>query len=83
MIPLARLMLPAILLLGLAACQKNDAETTNTAVEANAESDVNAATNDAATATDNSLNAADNALDNAANAVGNASDAVENAATNQ
>ena len=72
----------AVLALGLAACQKNDAETTNTAVEANAESDVNAATNDAATATDNSLNAADNALDNAANSVANAGNAVDNAADN-
>jgi hypothetical protein len=72
----------AVLSLGLAACQKNDADTTNeTAVEANAEYDVNAATNDAGAVTD--LNAADNALDNAANAVDNASDAVENAATNQ
>lgn len=72
----------AVLALGLAACQKNDANTTNeTAVEANAEMDVNAATNDAAAASD--LNAADNALDNAANAVGNASDSVANAATNQ
>ncbi len=72
----------AVLSLGLAACSGNDAETTNeTAVEANAEYDVNVATNDAAAAGD--LNAADNALDNAANAVDNASDAVENAATNQ
>ena len=69
----------AVLALGLAACQKNDANTTNeTAVEANAEYDVNVATNDAA-----SLNAADNALDNAANSVDNASAAVANAATNQ
>ena len=72
----------AVLSLGLAACQGNDANTTNeTAVEANAEYDVNVATNDAVAAGD--LNAADNALDNAANAVDNASDAVENAATNQ
>lgn len=71
----------AVLSLGLAACQKNDAATNETAVEANAEYDVNVATNDAAAVTD--LNAADNALDNAANAVDNASDAVENAATNQ
>lgn len=72
----------AVLSLGLAACSGNDANTTNeTAVEANAEYDVNAATNDAAAAGD--LNAAENALDNAANAVDNAGDAVENAATNQ
>jgi len=72
----------AVLSLGLAACQGNDANTTNeTAVEANAEYDVNVATNDAAVAGD--LNAADNALDNAANAVENAGEAVENAVTNQ
>ena len=71
----------AVLSLGLAACQKNDAETTNeTAVEANAEYDVNVATNDATAVTD--LNAADNALDNAANAVDNASEAVGNASDN-
>lgn len=72
----------AVLSLGLAACSRDDANTTNeTAVEANAEYDVNVATNDAGNVSD--LNAADNALDNAANAVDNASDAVENAATNQ
>ncbi len=72
----------AVLSLGLAACQKNDADATNeTAVELNAEADVNLAVNDAAAIDD--LNAADNALDNAAAAVDNASDAVENAATNQ
>ena len=71
----------AVLALGLAACQKNDADGTNeTAVEANAEYDVNMATNDAAMATENGLEAADNALANAANSVENASDAVENAA---
>ena len=71
----------AVLALGLAACQKNDADATNeTAVEANAEYDVNMATNDAAMATENGLEAADNALANAANSVENASDAVENAA---
>ena len=74
----------AVLSLGLAACQKNDADATNeTAVELNAESDVNLATNDAALATDNGLEAAENALENADNAVDNASAAVENAATNQ
>ncbi len=73
----------AVLALSLSACTKNDADTTNeTAVEANAEYDVNMATNDAAMATDNSLNAADNALDNAANSVANASNAVDNAADN-
>lgn len=71
----------AVLALGLAACQKNDADATNeTAVEANAELDVNEATNEAALATENGLEAADNALANAANSVENASDAVENAA---
>lgn len=74
----------AVLALGLSACSKNGADTTNgTAVEANADMDVNMATNDAAMATDNSLNAADNALDNASNAVDNASDAVANTATNK
>jgi uncharacterized protein YcfL len=73
----------AVLSLGLAACSGNEANTTNeTAVEANAEYDVNVATNDAAMTADNSLNAADNALDNAANSVANASDAVENSADN-
>ena len=75
----------AILALGLAACQKNDAAdnaANETAVENNAEYDVNAASNDAAAAADNQLNAASNALENAGNAVENASDAVENAAEN-
>lgn len=74
----------AVLALGLAACQSKDADTTNeTAVEANAEYDVNMAANDAAMATENGLAAADNALANAASSVDNASAAVENAATNQ
>ena len=75
----------AVLALGLAACNKNDADNNaanETAVENNAEYDVNAATNDATTAADNALNAADNALDNAGNAVENAADAVGNAAEN-
>ena len=69
----------AVLALGLAACTKNaDNNAANeTAVENNAELDVNAATNDAS-----ALNAADNALENAGNAVENAGDAVENAADN-
>ena len=75
----------AVLALGLAACQKNDAANTavnETAVENNAELDVNAATTDAANSADAALNAADNAIDNAGEAVDNASDAVENATTN-
>jgi hypothetical protein len=71
----------AVLALGLAACSKNaDNNAANeTAVENNAELDVNAATANA----DEALNAAGNAVENAGNAVDNASDAVANAATNQ
>ena len=74
----------AVLALGLAACNKNtDNNAANeTAVENNAEYDVNAATTDATNSADAALNATDNALDNAGNAVANASNAVENAATN-
>jgi hypothetical protein len=70
----------AVLALGLAACTKNaDNNAANeTAVENNAEVDVNAATANA----DEALNAAGNAVENAGNAVDNASDAVENAADN-
>jgi hypothetical protein len=73
-----------VLALGLAACQpKAEDNTANeTAVENNAEYDVNAATNDATAVADNALNAADNAVNSAGNAVENASDAVENATTN-
>jgi hypothetical protein len=75
----------AVLALGLAACQKSadNAAANETAVENNAEYDVNAASNDATAVADNALNAAGNAVENAGNAVGNASDAVANAATNQ
>jgi hypothetical protein len=71
----------AVLALGLAACTKNaDNNAANeTAVENNAELDVNAATANA----DEALNAAGNAVENAGNAVDNASAAVDNAATNQ
>ena len=71
----------AVLALGLAACQKNaDNNAANeTAVENNADLDVNAATANA----DEALNAAGNAVDNAGNAVDNASAAVANTTTNQ
>jgi predicted small secreted protein len=74
----------AVLALGLAACNKNtDNNAANeTAVENNAEYDVNAATTDVTNNADAALNAADNAIDNAGNAVSNAGNAVENAATN-
>jgi hypothetical protein len=74
----------AVLALGLGACQpkaENNAAN-ETAVENNAEIDVNAATNDAAAAADNQLNAAGNAAENVGNAVENAGDAVANAADN-
>jgi hypothetical protein len=71
----------AVLALGLAACQKNaDNNAANeTAVENNADLDVNAATTNA----DEALNAAGNAVDNAGAAVNNASNAVANTTTNQ
>ena len=75
----------AVLALGLAACNKNDAGNTaanETAVENNAEYDVNAASNDSVNAADAALNAASNAVDTAGEAVENASDAVQNATTN-
>ena len=67
----------AVLALGLAACQKNAENTAanETAVENNAEYDVNAATANA----DEALNAAGNAVENVGNAAENA---VENATTN-
>ena len=75
----------AVLALGLAACNKNaDNNAANeTAVENNADLDVNVASNDSTAVADNALNAAGNAVDNAGNAVDNASDAVANAATNK
>jgi hypothetical protein len=74
----------AVLSLGLAACQPKAEENTanETAVENNAEVDVNAATTDDANSADAALNAADNAIDNASDAVSNAADAVDNAADN-
>jgi hypothetical protein len=70
----------AVLALGLAACNKNNAETNaanETAVENTASTDVNAAT-EATNAADNALNAAGNAVENAGNALENTQNAVEN-----
>ena len=75
----------AVLALGLAACNKSDADNNaanETAVENNAEYDVNAATTDSVNAADAALNAAGNDVENAGNAVDNAGDAVANATTN-
>ena len=75
----------AVLALGLAACNKSEgdnAAANETAVENNAEYDVNAATTDSVNAADAALNAAGNAVENAGNAVENAGDAVANATTN-
>ena len=71
----------AVLALGLAACNKNDADNSaanETAVENTAATDVNAASTDATNAADNALNVADNSVQNAGNAVDNAQAAVEN-----
>ena len=77
----------AVLALGLAACNKNNADTTNTAngtdVENAASVDTNTAAENATTAADNALNAAGNAVNAAGNEVSNASNAVSNVATNQ
>ena len=76
----------AVLALGLAACNKKDADdnTANeTAVENTASTDVNAASNDSVNAADNALNAASNEVSNAGAAVNNASAAVSNATTNK
>jgi hypothetical protein len=76
----------AVLALGLAACKPGNADNNaanETAVENNADYDVNAATNDASAVADNALNAAGNAVNSAGNAVDNASNAVENASTNK
>jgi len=74
----------AVLALGLAACNSNaDNNAANeTAVENNADLDVNAASNDATAVADDALNAAANSVDDAGNAVENAGDAVANVATN-
>ena len=78
-------MTALVLALGLAACNKNADNTAanETAVENNAEYDVNAATNDATAVADNALNAAGNAVNSAGNAVENAGNAVDNATTNK
>src|SRR5690348_17400743 len=76
----------AVLALGLAACNKNNAENNaanETAVENNAANDTNVATENATTAADNALNAAGNDVNAAGNAVENASNAVANASTNK
>ena len=74
----------AVLALGLAACNKNNENNAanETAVENNAEYDVNAATNEVANSADAALNAASNDVNAAGNAVENAGNAVENATTN-
>src|SRR6476619_6222436 len=75
----------AVLALGLAACNKNTADTNaanETAVETNAATDVNAASENATAAADTALNAAGNAVENAGNAVENAQNAVANTAEN-
>jgi hypothetical protein len=71
----------AVLALGLAACNKNNAENNvanETAVENTASSDVNAAGSDVTANADAALNAAGNAVENAGNAVDTAQNAVEN-----
>jgi predicted small secreted protein len=76
----------AVLALGLAACNKNTADNgaaNETAVENNAELDVNAASNDVTATADNALNAASNDVNAAGNAVDNASNTVENVSTNK
>ena len=75
----------AVLALGLAACNKNNADNSaanETAVENTADTDVKVASENAMTAADNALNAAGNAVEDAGNAVENAGDAVHNAAEN-
>src|SRR5881394_385368 len=71
----------AVLALGLAACNKNNAENNaanDTAVENTASTDVNAAGNDVTANADEALNAASNSVENAGAAVNNAANAVEN-----
>ena len=71
----------AVLALGLAACNKNNAENNaanETAVENNGEYDVNAAGNDVTANADAALNAAANETNAAGNDVANAQNAVEN-----
>ena len=71
----------AVLALGLAACNKNNADNNaanETAVENNADYDVNAAGNDVTANADAALNAAGNETNAASNDVANAQNAVEN-----
>jgi predicted small secreted protein len=75
----------AVLAHGLAACNKHNDENSaanETAVENNAEYDVNAAGNESMAA-DNALNVASNDLNSAGNAVSNAGNTVENVASNK
>ena len=76
----------AVLALGLAACNKSNADNNvanETAVENNADVDVNAATNDSVNAADNALNATGNAVENAGNAVDSANATAANATENK
>jgi uncharacterized protein YcfL len=71
----------AVLALGLAACNKNDADNAaanETVVENTASTDVNVASDEATANADAALNAAGNAVENAGDAVDNAQNAVEN-----
>jgi hypothetical protein len=73
----------AVLALGITACKpaSTDNNAANeTAVENNAETDVNAAANDVGNAADAALNVAENNINAAGNAVENAGNVVENAA---
>jgi hypothetical protein len=76
----------AVLALGAAPCNKSTADNnaaTETAVENNAEYDVNAASNESVNAADEALNAAGNSVNATGNAVENASNAVQNVAENK
>ena len=67
--------------LALAACGGNDSTTENNA-DTNLEATSDEAVADVSNASEDALNAADSALDNAGNAIENAGEAVENAAEN-
>src|SRR4029078_9958330 len=76
----------AVLALGLAGCNKNNADNSaanETAVENNADLDVNAATNDSVNAADAALNATDNSVATACTALDAAHAPAANATTNQ
>jgi hypothetical protein len=76
----------AVLALGLAACNKNygDNNAANeTAVENNAEYDVNAASNDSVNAADNMLNTTDNSVAAAGNTLDNAAATASNVVENK